>query len=84
MTYELEMAFLKAPLPPVIPSLMRLRQEDREFKSRLGYITRPYLKNYIIFKDKKQLYIRSLGQIKVADVKNVPNHMLFKRINSDT
>jgi hypothetical protein len=45
MTYELEMAFLKAPLPPVIPSLMRLRQEDREFKSRLGYITRPYLKN---------------------------------------
>jgi hypothetical protein len=29
---------------PVIPALGRLRQEDREFKSSLGYIARLYSK----------------------------------------
>jgi hypothetical protein len=29
----------------VIPVLWRLRQEDGEFKARLGYIVRPHLKN---------------------------------------
>jgi hypothetical protein len=29
---------------PVIPALGRLRQEDHEFQTNLGYITRPYPK----------------------------------------
>jgi hypothetical protein len=29
---------------PVIPALRRLRQEDHEFKTSLGYIARPCLK----------------------------------------
>jgi hypothetical protein len=28
----------------IIPAFRRLRQEDPEFKSTLGYIARPYLK----------------------------------------
>jgi hypothetical protein len=29
---------------PKIPPLRRLRQMDHEFKARLGYMARPYLK----------------------------------------
>jgi hypothetical protein len=31
----------------IIPALGKQRQEDREFKARLSYITRPISKKYI-------------------------------------
>jgi hypothetical protein len=36
----------------VIPALRRLRQEDGEFQSSLGYLVKPYLK------ETKQIYTK--------------------------